>query len=61
MTGGVTRLGGFPGLSGRVTRSAGVTIFYLNVQGGVTRLVGVAFMAKSSKAKHACFKTLDIS
>ena len=30
-------------------------------QGGVTRLAGVAFIAKSSKAKHICFKTLYIS
>ena len=41
MIGGVTRLGGLPGLPGRVTR-----------------LAGVAFMGKSSKAKHVCFKTL---
>ena len=31
MTGGVTRLGGFPGLPGRVTGSAGVTIYHVNV------------------------------
>ena len=30
-------------------------------KGGVTRLAGVALMAKSSKAKHVCFKTLYIS
>ena len=33
----------------------------LTSQCGVTRLTGVAFMAKSSKAKHVCFKTLYIS
>ena len=31
MIGGVTRLGGLPGLPGRVTLSAGVTICYVNV------------------------------
>ena len=31
MTGGVTRLGGFPTLPGRLTRSAGVTICHVNV------------------------------
>ena len=31
MTGGVTPLGGFPGLPGRVTQSAGVTICQVNV------------------------------
>ena len=31
MIGGVTRLGGFPGLPGRVTLSAGVTICHVNV------------------------------
>ena len=34
---------------------------YLNVPRWVTRLAGVAFIAKSSKAKHICFKTLYIS
>ena len=29
--GGVTRLSGLPGLAGRVTRSAGVTICHVNV------------------------------
>ena len=52
MIGGVTRLDGLPGLPGRVTLLAGETC-----QGGVTCLAGVAFMAKSSKAKHVCFKT----
>ena len=31
MIGGVTRLGGLPGLPGRVTLSAGVTICHVNV------------------------------
>ena len=31
MIGGVTHLGGFPGLPGRVTLSAGVTIRHVNV------------------------------
>ena len=31
MIGGVTRLGGLPGLPGRVARSAGVTICHVNV------------------------------
>ena len=31
MIGGVTRLGGLPGLLGRVTLSAGVTICHVNV------------------------------
>ena len=31
MIGGVTRLGGLPDLPGTVTRSAGVTICYVNV------------------------------
>ena len=61
MIGGVTRLGGFPGLPGRVTLSAWVTICHVNVQGGVTRLAGVAFIANSSKVKHVCFKSLHIS
>ena len=30
MIGGLTRLGGFPGLPGRVTLSAGVTICHVN-------------------------------
>ena len=33
MIGGVTRPGGFPGLLGRVTLSAGVTICHVNVSG----------------------------
>ena len=43
----VTRGGGLPGLSGRITLSAGVTICHANGPGG-----GVTFMEKSSKAKH---------
>ena len=61
MIGGVIRLGGLPGLPGRVTLSAGVTICHVNVQGGVIRLAVVAFMAKSSKTKNVCFKSLYIS
>ena len=51
----MTHLGGFPGLPGRVTRSAEVTIYHVNVsRWGNPRWV--AFIAKSSKAKQACFK-----
>ena len=61
MIGGVTHLGGLPGLLGRVTLLAGVTVRHVNLtsQGGVTRPTGVAFMAKSSKAKHVCYKTFE--
>ena len=58
MIGGVTRLGGLPGLPGGVTLSAGVTICHVNVPRWGTRLAGVAFMAKSSKAKHLYFKNV---
>ena len=61
MTGGVTRLGGFPTLPGRLTRSAGVTICHVNVSRWGNPPSRVTFMAKSSKAKHVCFKTLYIS
>ena len=49
MIGGVTCLGRLPGLPGRVTLSAGVTICHVTSQGGVTCLAGVAFMAKAQK------------
>ena len=52
MIGGVTRLCGLPGLSGRVSLSAGVTICHVNISRWVNSLARVAFMAKSSKAKH---------
>ena len=52
MMGGVTHLGGLPGLPVRVTLPAGVTICYVNVSRWGNRIAGVAFMAKSSKAKH---------
>ena len=38
MIGGVTRQGGYPGLPDRVTLSAGVKFWHVNVQGEVTRL-----------------------
>ena len=45
MIGGVTRLGGLPGLPGRVTLSAGVAFCHVNdSESGVTRLAGVEFM-----------------
>ena len=44
MIGGVTHLGGLPGLPGRVTLSAGVAFCHVNYSGGVTRLAGVEFM-----------------
>ena len=61
MIGGVTCQGRLPGLLGGVTLSARVTVCHVNVLRGVTHLAGVAFMAKSSKAKHVCFKNLYIS
>ena len=61
MIGGVTCQGRLPGLLGGVTLSARVTVCHVNVLRGVTHLVGVAFMAKSSKAKHVCFKNSYIS
>ena len=61
MIGGVTRLGGLPGLPGRVTLSAGVTICHVNVSRWGNLPSRGVFMAKSSKAKHVCFKTLYIS
>ena len=61
MIGGVTCQGRLPGLLGGVTLSARVTVCHVNVLRGVTHLAGVAFMAKSSKAKHICFKNLYIS
>ena len=61
MIGGVTCQGRLPGLLGGVTLAARVTVCHVNVLRGVTHLAGVAFMAKSSKAKHVCFKNLYIS
>ena len=61
MIGGVTCQGRLPGLLGGVTLSARVTVCHVNVLRGVTHLAGVVFMAKSSKAKHICFKNLYIS
>ena len=43
---------------GEVTRLPYKFLFYFDhvyMIGGVTRQAGVAFMAKSSKAKHTCF------
>ena len=43
MTGEVTRGGGLPGLSGKITLSVGVTICHVNGSGGGG---GVTFMEK---------------
>ena len=61
MIGGVTRLCGLPGLSGRVSLSAGVTICHVNISRWGNSLARVIFMAKSSKAKQVCFNTFYIS
>ena len=46
---------GLSSLPGKVALSAGVKICHVNVSRRVTRLAGVAFMAKSSKANHVCY------
>ena len=49
MTGEVTRGGGLPGLSGKITLSVGVTICHVNGSGGGG---GSLSWKKSSKAKR---------
>ena len=44
MTGGVTRVGGLPGLLGRVTLSAGGTICHVNLRSRITCLAGVVLI-----------------
>ena len=56
MTGEVTRGGGLPGLSGKITLSVGVTICHVNGSGG-----GGHFHGKKALKQNVCFKTLYIS
>ena len=59
MIGGVTHLGGLPGLLGRVTLSAGVTVRHVNVSRWGNPPNRGRFHGKSSKAKHVCYKTFE--
>jgi len=46
MIGGVARVGGLPGLPGRVNLSAGVAFCHVKDSRWVTRLAGVEFMSQ---------------
>ena len=58
MIGEVTRGGGLPGLSGRITLSAGVTICHANGPGGGG---GGSLSWQKAQKRNTCFKTLYIS
>ena len=57
----VTGLGGLPGLPGRVTLSAGVTIRHVKVSRWGNPPNRGRFRGKKLKAKHVCYKTFYIS
>ena len=61
MIDGATRLGGLPGLPGRVTLSAGVTICHVNVSRWGNPPSWGRVHGKKLKSENACFKTLHIS
>ena len=61
MIGGVTHLGGLPGLPSRVTLSAGVTICHVNVSRWGNPPSRGRFHGKKLKSETCLFKTLYIS